>query len=93
MKTRIGLNAVQNASKAADEKVESHFPVKVQYFNRQLCFSVRWICQQGTESNYYVAISYTIEAGVCYLALCDAKFSKKLAFGYLEELQREFSVR
>ncbi|EDQ87997.1 uncharacterized protein MONBRDRAFT_37661 [Monosiga brevicollis MX1] len=34
---------------------------------------------------------YTIEAGVCYLVLCDKTFSKKLAFGYLEELQREFS--
>lgn len=37
--------------------------------------------------------SYMIESGVCYLALCDNKFSKKLAYGYLEEIHREFHVR
>lgn len=34
--------------------------------------------------------SYVIEKGVCYLVLCEAVFPKKLAFGYLEDLQAEF---
>lgn len=35
--------------------------------------------------------SYVIEKGVCYLALCEAEFSKKLVFAYLEDLEGEFS--
>lgn len=34
--------------------------------------------------------SYVIEKGVCYLVLCEAAYSKKLAFSYLEDLQAEF---
>ncbi|XP_078501988.1 vesicle-trafficking protein SEC22b-like [Lissotriton helveticus] len=34
---------------------------------------------------------YLISQGVCYLILCDAAYSKKLSYGYLEELQAEFS--
>ena len=34
--------------------------------------------------------SYLIEGGVCYLVLCEKGYSKRLAFGYLEELQQEF---
>eukprot|EP00270_Netrium_digitus_P019319 TRINITY_DN7597_c0_g1_i1.p1 TRINITY_DN7597_c0_g1~~TRINITY_DN7597_c0_g1_i1.p1 ORF type:complete len:220 (-),score=41.55 TRINITY_DN7597_c0_g1_i1:280-939(-) len=33
---------------------------------------------------------YIIEGGVCYLTLCERAYPKKLAFHYLEELQREF---
>ena len=35
--------------------------------------------------------SYTIEFGVCYLCLCDRSYPKKLAFAYLDELQKEFN--
>lgn len=31
-----------------------------------------------------------IEYDVCYLTLCDKTYPKKLAFSYLEELQKEF---
>eukprot|EP00850_Spirogloea_muscicola_P018840 SM000177S03173 [mRNA] locus=s177:33663:35081:+ [translate_table: standard] len=34
--------------------------------------------------------SYIIEGNVCYLTLCDRSYPKKLAYQYLEELQREF---
>jgi vesicle transport protein SEC22 len=34
--------------------------------------------------------SYIIETGVCYLTMCDKSYPKKLAFQYLEDLQREF---
>uniref|UniRef100_A0A8C6MGL9 N-acetylneuraminate pyruvate lyase n=1 Tax=Nothobranchius furzeri TaxID=105023 RepID=A0A8C6MGL9_NOTFU len=37
-----------------------------------------------------VTFHYFIEKGVCYLVLCDAGFSKKHAFAYLEDLQAEF---
>lgn len=33
---------------------------------------------------------YIIEMGVCYLVLCDKAYPKKLAFAFLEELQKEF---
>eukprot|EP00842_Homolaphlyctis_polyrhiza_P005246 jgi/Hompol1/5722/HPOL_002039-RA len=33
---------------------------------------------------------YIIEFGVCYLCLCDRSYPKKLAYSYLEELQKEF---
>jgi hypothetical protein len=36
--------------------------------------------------------SYMIEAGVCYLTLCDKTFSKRNAFSCLEEIQKEFQV-
>ncbi|KAJ8011265.1 hypothetical protein DPEC_G00056360 [Dallia pectoralis] len=38
-----------------------------------------------------MSFHYIIEHGVCYLALCEAVFPKKLVFGYLEELQNEFN--
>lgn len=37
-----------------------------------------------------MAFHYVIEHGVCYLALCEAVFPKRMAFGYLEDLQTEF---
>ncbi|KAJ3320484.1 SNAP receptor [Boothiomyces sp. JEL0866] len=41
------------------------------------------------DSNQFV-FHYLIEYGVCYLCLCERSYPKKLAFGYLEELQKEF---
>nr|KAJ3421149.1 SNAP receptor [Polyrhizophydium stewartii] len=41
------------------------------------------------ESPPYV-FHYLIEFGVCYLCLCDRSYPKKLAYQYLEELQKEF---
>ena len=37
--------------------------------------------------------SYSIEGGVCYLLFCEEKFSKKLAFAFLNDLQQQFEVR
>ena len=34
---------------------------------------------------------YLIEGGVCYLTMADRAYPKKLAYQYLEELQREFA--
>jgi vesicle transport protein SEC22 len=35
-------------------------------------------------------ISYSIEGNVVYLTLCDKTYPKRLAFSYLEEVQKEF---
>ena len=35
--------------------------------------------------------SYSLENGICYLVLCEKAFSKRLAFGYLDDIQTEFS--
>ena len=40
---------------------------------------------------FFYLFSYLIENGVCYLVLCEKSFSKRLAFGYLEDLQNEFT--
>lgn len=34
--------------------------------------------------------SYIIEGGVCYLTVCEKAYPKKLAYQYLEDLQKEF---
>jgi vesicle transport protein SEC22 len=34
-----------------------------------------------------------IELNVCYLVICDKTYPKRLAFSYLEELQREFQEK
>lgn len=36
---------------------------------------------------------YLIERGVCFLVLAEKTFSKRLAFGYLEEIQQEFHIQ
>jgi len=45
------------------------------------------VCQSFTLTE---SLSYIIEGGVCYLTLCERSYLKKLAYQYLEELQREF---
>ena len=35
---------------------------------------------------------YITEQNVCYICVCDAPYPKKLAFAYLEEIQREFQA-
>merc|ERR1712205_173138 len=38
-------------------------------------------------------LHYMIEQGVCYLTLSDRGYPKKLAYQYLEDLQREFAAQ
>lgn len=42
------------------------------------------------ESSNYL-FHYYIDRQICYLALCDPNFSKRLAFQFLEDIQLEFS--
>ncbi|KAJ3066205.1 SNAP receptor [Podochytrium sp. JEL0797] len=48
-------------------------------------------CSIETGGSY--VFHYLIEFGVCYLTLCDRSYPKKLAFAYLEELQKEFHAK
>jgi len=41
--------------------------------------------------DYYFA--YSIVNDVCYLTLCEKSYPKKLAFKFLEELQKEFDIQ
>ena len=43
------------------------------------------------ESGSFV-FHYAIEYGVCYLTLVDRSYPKRLAFSYLEELQKQFQM-
>nr|XP_057920962.1 vesicle-trafficking protein SEC22b-A [Doryrhamphus excisus] len=40
-----------------------------------------------------MSFHYLIAEGVCYLAICEPTFPKKIVFAYLEDLHREFSDR
>ena len=64
-----------------------------EYINqaKQLCKKLNSASEQrcSLESPPYV-FHYIIEFGVCYLCLCERSFPKKLAYQYLEELQKEF---
>eukprot|EP00696_Hemimastix_kukwesjijk_P001068 gnl/Hemi2/11387_TR3944_c0_g1_i1.p1 gnl/Hemi2/11387_TR3944_c0_g1~~gnl/Hemi2/11387_TR3944_c0_g1_i1.p1 ORF type:complete len:210 (+),score=59.52 gnl/Hemi2/11387_TR3944_c0_g1_i1:81-710(+) len=42
------------------------------------------------ETSEGLAFHYIIENGVCYLCLCERSYPKRLAFLYLEEIQKEF---
>ena len=46
--------------------------------------------QRCTIESLPFVFHYLIEFGVCYLVLCDKSYPKKLAFSYLEEIQKEF---
>jgi len=43
--------------------------------------------ESGSEVFHYI-----IDAGVCYLVLTERSYPKRLAFNYLEELQKEFNL-
>ncbi|XP_071734283.1 25.3 kDa vesicle transport protein SEC22-1 [Rutidosis leptorrhynchoides] len=34
--------------------------------------------------------NYTVKNGICFITLCDVSYPRKLAFHYLEDLQKEF---
>ena len=36
--------------------------------------------------------SYIVEKYVCYLAICDKTYPRRLAFSYLEDLQKDFDL-
>ncbi|KAK2973093.1 hypothetical protein RJ640_023023 [Escallonia rubra] len=35
-------------------------------------------------------LSYMVENGICFITLCDSSYPRKLAFHYLQDLQKEF---
>lgn len=63
-------------------------------YNKNSIILLFWpICFTFWCSAYYIGVvvsSYVIEQGVCYLVLCEAAFPKKMAYGFLEDLQAEF---
>lgn len=42
---------------------------------------------------FLCSASYVIEGEICYMALCEKSFSRRLAFSYLEELKQQFAER
>ncbi|GLU21088.1 hypothetical protein SLE2022_372510 [Rubroshorea leprosula] len=36
------------------------------------------------------SFNYLVENGICYITLCDSSYPRKLAFHYLQDLQKEF---
>ncbi|KAG8638405.1 hypothetical protein MANES_14G026200v8 [Manihot esculenta] len=36
------------------------------------------------------SFNYLVENGVCFITLCDSSYPRKLAFYYLQDLQKEF---
>lgn len=57
------------------------------------CRARTWVSSSRPPQANIRCFSYAIEDGVCYLAICRNNYSKKLAFAFLEDIQREFHVR
>ena len=53
----------------------------------RVCCECEWTL---SALNVTLPCSYIIENGVCYLTIAERSYPKKLAFQYLEDLQREF---
>lgn len=64
-------------------------PKKQQYFIRTQRIHTLF---QFYHSCIYFIIRYIIEGDVVYLTLCEKSYPKKLAFTFLEELQKEFDT-
>ncbi|TPX33777.1 hypothetical protein SmJEL517_g03417 [Synchytrium microbalum] len=77
------------AASMDDEETDDLFEYKQQAKDIFKRLSTDSDTRCSIESGPYV-FNYLIEVGVCYLTLCDRSYPKKLAFAYLEELQKEF---
>ena len=69
---------------------------KMDLFKNQAKQLLKKLSQQSTarmsiESNPYI-FHYVIENGICYLALTDKSYPKRLAFLFLEEIAKEFEA-
>lgn len=87
-----GRARIFNAGKANHETPGSTLGHEVQYRVWEIYISVRaipwaWWFSTWSES---MCISYLIHENVCYLTLSDRSFPKRLAFLYLEEIQKGF---
>lgn len=74
----------QNAAKqrgSLRKPVQRH---SIYYLFFAIVYRNSWFCAPPAP------LSYIIELGVCYLTLCERAYPKKLAFAFLEELQKEF---
>jgi len=78
------------------EGLETDKDQDLEYYKQQAKTLFKKMSQGGSppsrmsyESGPYY-LHYLIEAGVCYLTLCERGYPKKLAYQYLEDLQREF---
>lgn len=77
-----------SASMEEDEERLKPYKDKAKMLFRKLDETSPTRCTLETGGSYN--FHYNIEAGVCYLVLCEVNFPKRLAFGYLEALQKEF---
>eukprot|EP01112_Ceratiomyxa_fruticulosa_P022337 TRINITY_DN8143_c1_g1_i1.p1 TRINITY_DN8143_c1_g1~~TRINITY_DN8143_c1_g1_i1.p1 ORF type:complete len:216 (-),score=35.18 TRINITY_DN8143_c1_g1_i1:99-746(-) len=78
------------------ESLESSKSQDIEYYRTQAkqilkTLSLKSVNKLTIDSgDYYFA--YMIENDVCYLTLCEKLYPKKLAFTFLEELQKEFDT-
>lgn len=92
MIARLGDGMILTESVEQDEQVgrstyEYHSQAKS--LLRKLNNQSLPVCSIETGPFYF---HYLISDSVCYLALCEKTFSKRLAFSYLEDLKQEFST-
>jgi vesicle transport protein SEC22 len=64
-----------------------------QVFKRLSMMSTEQTCSRMSYESGDYLMHYVIDQGVCYLTLCERAYPKKLAYAYLEELQREFQEK
>ena len=80
-----------NILKLINQSVDlTEYKTQAKQLFKRLAYETEQRCT--IESAPYV-FHYLIEFGVCYLTLCEKSYPKKLAFAYLEELQKEFQEK
>eukprot|EP01026_Neomeris_dumetosa_P045497 TRINITY_DN38526_c0_g1_i1.p1 TRINITY_DN38526_c0_g1~~TRINITY_DN38526_c0_g1_i1.p1 ORF type:complete len:218 (+),score=8.87 TRINITY_DN38526_c0_g1_i1:180-833(+) len=84
-----GLALAEGLENDKDHELDQ-YKVQAKSFFKKLAQSNQPPPRMSMEAGKFV-FHYLIEGGVCYLTLVEKGYSKKLAFQYLEELQKEFS--
>jgi vesicle transport protein SEC22 len=84
-----GLPLAEGLDDGRDQKDLEFYKQQAKQLCKRLSQQKQGASRMSVETGPYF-FHYLIEGGVCYLTLCDRSYPKKLAYQYLEELQREF---
>ncbi|EFJ19332.1 hypothetical protein SELMODRAFT_228494 [Selaginella moellendorffii] len=84
-----GLPLAEGMDTGLEEKELDFYKQQAKSLFKRLSHGQNQPSRMSVETGPYF-FHYLIEGRVCYLTLCDRSYPKKLAFQYLEELQREF---
>ncbi|KAJ7567049.1 hypothetical protein O6H91_02G130200 [Diphasiastrum complanatum] len=84
-----GLPLAEGLDDGRDQKDLDFYKQQAKFLFKKLSQGHHEPSRMTVETGSYF-FHYIIEGGVCYLTLCERSYPKKLAYQYLEDLQREF---